>query len=381
MNVEASRDLAESIRAEIETSGPITFARFMERALTDPAFGYYATAADRPTRSGDFLTAPELHPIFGHVLAHQLDEMWQLLGRPDPFVLREFGAGTGSLFLAIADGLARMDSALASRIRYEPVDFARQRALIFERLAAAGRANQVMPINERGALCDGAVVANEYIDALPVHRVIKIGGELREIYVAYRDDLFTEVAGPLSDDRLAAWFADAAIELGEGQRAEVNLAMLDWLDDLATTVERGYVIVIDYGASARDLYDARRRPNGTVRAFSGNQVSSDVLTDPGSRDITSHVDFDTLDRHARACGFEVLGRRRSNEFLMSAGLDDVYQHARAEAESDWESATTVRSAIQRLLDPNSLGGYLVDVLSRNAPAGPLMGFAPLPSKR
>ena len=102
--------LALSIREEIAANGPITFARFMERALYDPAYGYYATSGDRPTRSGDFLTAPELHPIFGATLARQVDEMWQRLGRPDEFVMREFGAGTGALFLGIADGLASIGS-------------------------------------------------------------------------------------------------------------------------------------------------------------------------------------------------------------------------------------------------------------------------------
>jgi SAM-dependent MidA family methyltransferase len=97
--------LVELIRAEIERDGPITFARFMERALYEPGLGYYAVSATRPTRAGDFLTAPELHPIFGLTVARQIDEMWRLMGRPRPFVVREYGAGTGALYLAIVDGL------------------------------------------------------------------------------------------------------------------------------------------------------------------------------------------------------------------------------------------------------------------------------------
>ena len=150
--------------------------------------------------------------------------------------------------------------------------------------------------------------------------------------------------------------------------------MLDWVAQLATNIERGYVMVIDYGAGAADLYGSTR-PTGTIRAFSAQRVSSDVLSGPGTRDITSHVDFDALERSARACGLEVAGRRRSNEFLIACGLDDAYQQARAESDHDWDEATQLRSAIQRLLDPNALGGYLVEVLAKDAPSEPpLLGF-------
>jgi len=144
---------------------------------------------------------------------------------------------------------------------------------------------------------------------------------------------------------------------------------------LGSQLKRGYVLVIDYGAASAELYGPERA-GGTIRAFSAQRVSSDVLGEPGSRDITSHVDFDALERRARACGFDVVGRRRSNEFLIAAGLDDAYAQARAETETDWDAALNLRSAITRLLDPNALGGYLVTVLAHDAPTQPpLSGFA------
>ncbi len=378
---ETSAALASAIRAEIEAGGPITFAHFMERALYDPAFGYYVSAVDRPTRSGDFLTAPELHPIFGHTMARQIDEMWRLMGRPDPFIVREYGAGSGALFLAILDGLLRLDSPLAMAIRYDPIDFARQRALIERRLAEAGRAAQLLRVADDHALHAGIVIANEYLDALPVHRVIKLRGELREVYVAWRNERFTEVAGSVSDERVARWFADSGVHLAEGQRAEANLAMLVWIDDLARDVERGFVLTVDYGAGAAQLYGPDH-PTGTIRAFAGQRVSSDVLGEPGSRDITASVDFDALERHARACGFDIVGRRRTNEFLLGAGLDDDYERARAAAENSWDESLLLRATISRLLDSNSLGGYQVSVLAKNVPAdAQLSGFVQLPGKR
>ena len=379
--VETSAALADSIRSELEMGGPITFARFMERALYDPAHGYYVSAVSRPTRSGDFLTAPELHPIFGQTLARQIDEMWRSMGQPEPFVVREYGAGSGALFLAILDGLQRLDSPLAATIRYDPIDFARQRALIEDRLTEAGRESQLVRVADDHVVHAGVVIANEYVDALPVHRVINLNGELRELYVAWRNERFTEVAGPISDERVARWFADAGVTLAEGQRAEANLAMLDWIDELTRDVERGFVIVVDYGAGKGELHGSNH-PTGTIRAFYGQRVSSDVLSEPGSRDITASVDFDTLEGRARACGFNVVGRRRTNEFLLAAGLDEVYEQARAAAENDWDEALLLRGAITRLLDSNALGGYPISVLARNVAADPpLSGFRPLPGKR
>ena len=377
----ANEALADSIRAEIAAGGPITFARFMECALYDPAAGYYVSAVDRPTRSGDFLTAPELHAIFGQTLARQIDEMWHLMGRPDPFVVREYGAGSGALFLAVVDGLDAIDSPLAATIRYDPIDFARQRALIEDRLTEAGRQSHLLRVADDHVVHAGVVIANEYLDALPVHRVINLNGELRELYVAWRNGRFTEVAGPISDERVARWFTDAGVILAEGQRAEANLAMLDWIGELSRDVERGFAIVIDYGAGAGELYGPDH-PSGTIRAFAGQRVSSDVLSEPGSRDITASVDFDALEGRARACGFNVVGRRRTNEFLLAAGLDDVYEQARGAAQNDWDASLLLRGAITRLLDSNALGGYPVSVLARSVPMDPpLSGFGPLPGKR
>jgi SAM-dependent MidA family methyltransferase len=168
--------------------------------------------------------------------------------------------------------------------------------------------------------------------------------------------------------------------LAEGQQAEVNLRMLDWVDALVGDLERGYVLVLDYGADSGELYGADRM-TGTLRAFQAQQVSSDSLHGVGHRDITASVDFGALERHSRAAGLVVHGRRRLNEFLIAAGLDDTYAAARAEADSDWDSAAMLRSAVRRLLDPGALGGYQVAVLGRNtAHAPPLAGLQPLPGR-
>src|SRR5206468_1918795 len=139
------------------------------------------------------------------------------------------------------------------------------------------------------------------------------------------------------------------------QVAEVNLGMLDWLAEVGGDLERGFVLILDYGLSASELY-GRERMTGTLRAFRGQHVSSAILGAVGHQDLTAHVDLDALEDGARAAGLEVLGRVRQAEFLLGCGLDEVYAAAREQADTDWDSALSVRAAVRRLLDPSAVGG-------------------------
>ncbi len=343
-------ELVELLRDEIRASGPITFARFMERALYEPGLGYYETSRERTTRAGDFLTAPELHPIFGHVLARQVDEMWHRLGKPAEFVLREHGAGRGTLGAAIAEGLELMSSSLAGRLRYEPLD-------------AGDVPSRPMT---------GVVVANELLDALPVHRVVKHDGELRESYVGWVDDRFVEVLGQLSSDEVADWFMAAGVELEDGQRAEACPRMASWLGQVAERLVRGYVLLIDYAAEPADLYGPQRR-DGTLRAFRSHHVGGDPLSAVGSQDLTATVDLGALRRFAGASGLSVIGQTTQAELLVGAGLEEVMTLERARQAESWEGTLALRSAVMRLLDPRQLGGYAVVVLGRDVPTEPPLG--------
>ncbi len=160
--------LADAIRAEIAASGPITFARFMERALYEPGHGYYRRPAPGPGRDGDFLTAPEAHPIFGAAIGRLLEQAWDALGRPAPFTVTEHGAGTGALAAGLLGGLRR-DGVAAVRGRPVP----RDRGGAGPPGRAAGAARRGRPRGQAGRRPGptGAVVANEVLDALPVHRV------------------------------------------------------------------------------------------------------------------------------------------------------------------------------------------------------------------
>ena len=348
--------LVELIQAEIERDGPIAFARFMELALYEPKRGYYATTNRRATRGGDFLTAAELHPIFGWTVARQLHEMWTRLGEPATFILREFGAGTGMLGARIREGLEGNGSPLATSLRYEPIEVA----------GRSGSSPSAEPMI-------GVILGNEFLDALPVHRVINDGGRLRELYVGWREDRFVELMGPISDERLGKQIG--AEDLVAGQRTEVSLAIADWLALIHKQLERGYVLLFDYGLGRVALRSADR-PNGTIRSFGAHHVSSDVLSGVGHRDITAHVDLDGLADDAQAAGFDWLGRVDQARFLMSCGLEEAYAAAKDTADDELDSGLLLRSAMRRLLDPRQLGGYAVVALGKGVPRVPMLrGFA------
>jgi len=382
------------IRAEIAASGPIAFARYMELALDHPAHGYYASPAARPTRGGDFLTAPELHPIFGATLARQLAEAWERLGRPDPFILREDGAGAGTLGLTVIAGLRADGSGLADALRYAPLELnPHRRAELAERFGAAGLADRLVA-SAGGAAPDpdhpfvGAIVANELLDALPVHVVEVRGGVVREVLVDVAPDggfreMLAEPSTPAIGERLGV-LREAGVELVEGQRAEFCLALDAWTADVGAALARGLVLVLDYGAAAADLYGPRRRA-GTLMTYRGHRADGAPgapYRDVGERDITAHVDTTTLARLLAARGLDLLGETTQAAFLAGCGLEETFRRER-ENLPDLAAAFELRSAVRRLLDPRHLGGFRVVLAGRDIPADPpLRGLSfPLPGGR
>jgi SAM-dependent MidA family methyltransferase len=370
-------ELAGRIRAEIEQTGPITFARFMDLALYDPIGGYYRSGTVRTGRGGDFLTAPETHPIFGAALARGLTEIWERLGRPEPFVLREHGAGTGTLALAILAGLQRDESPLAESMRYEPVEVEQRRVeTIAARLAAAGLADRLLSPDQWGRPIHGVVLANEVLDALPTHRVVSRGGSLHEVFVGTRDGRFADVEGQPSTAGLAARLDDEAIVLVDGQHAEICLALDPWLSAVAAGLRRGILLLIDYGHPSGELYDPIRRRDGTLRAYLRQRVHDDPYLHVGRQDLTAHVDVGAVERAARAAGLSHLGTTTQAEFLVGLGIQDLLHAIQADPATTLEDYLSLRASLMRLLDPGATGRFRVMGFGRDWPDGPpLAGFA------
>jgi SAM-dependent MidA family methyltransferase len=370
-------DLVARIHEEIARNGPITFARFMDLALYDPDGGYYRAEAARPGRDGDFLTAPEADPIFGAALARAVADAWDRLGRPERFVLREYGAGTGTLAVAILDGLTAEHPDLATRLRYDPIEVEPRRySAIATRLEAAGHGDALIASDRSGMPAIGFVLANEVLDALPVHRVVIRDGSLREVLVGSREGALVDVeADPVTPD-LSARLADESIELAEGQRAEICLAIGPWLATAATGLERGVLLLIDYGYPAAELYDPIRRRDGTLRAYLRHRVHDDPYIHVGRQDLTAHVDVTAVERVAAAAGLTHLGTTTQAEFLVGLGTEGLLQAIQADPATTLEDYLAVRSALMRLLDPSAMGRFRVMAFARDWPAGPpLAGLA------
>ena len=379
--VESEPRLVARIRAEIGANGPITFARFMGLALYEPDLGYYRSADARPGRAGDFLTAPEMHPIFGAAIARQLDEVHRRLGAPGRFVVREHGAGSGALALAILEAISGQgrlggvagSPALARAIRYVPIEVNDQRRVeLIDRLGAAGFGGALEPDLALDASEPGATLANELLDALPVHRVRAVGGRLRELFVDWQAGGFVEVEGEPSTPALGLRLDDEGVVLGNGARAEISLELDGWFAGVAAGLALGVVLVIDYGHPAAELY-APTRAGGTLRAYAGHRVHDDWTIAVGRQDLTAHVDFSAVDRAAAAVGLDRLGQTSQAEFLVGLGLDELLEAIRSDPDTTVEAWLATRSAVRRLLDPRATGGYRVALFGRGIDTEPMLG--------
>ena len=311
--------LVERLRDEILASPDrrITFARFMERALTEPGLGYYATSVSRPTREGDFLTAPELHPLFGRCLGRHLARVWRGgLDRTARFVVREWGAGRGTLEASARAGLEIDDPDLAGVLDWQPVD-------------VAGR--HADPTTDR---FEGVVLANELVDALPVHRVVGRGGDIAELHVTWRGGWFEHVEGPPSSGSLADHLAADSVVLAEGQLAEVGLAAVAWVGRCRPRPRARAAARHRLRDGRRPSSTAPRRMAGTLMTYAGHQPGDDPFAAVGRQDLTAHVDLTALDRAARAAGLRPVLATRQADFLVGLGLGDLLVAARPRADDD-----------------------------------------------
>ena len=360
--------LLERIRAEIQERGPISFARFMERALTEPELGYYVGAPVRAGRGGDFITAPEMHGMLGSALARLVTETWERLDRPVPFRYIEYGAGSGALVLSVIDQLHRDESPLLEALEIQPIDVNAHRIDELQnsvRARALRQTLQIVPGDARPVA--GVVVANEYLDALPFH--IFVGRSASAHGVAERcvgigdNGALEWVEVPLGDEAAARVQRRFGAPLVEGQRAEACFAADGWPREAAQRISQGLVVVIDYGREGVELRDASSRAAGTALAYQGHRATDDLLGDPGGRDLTAHVDLTALRAAATAAGLTPVASTNQAALLAGAGLDDEIERIRRGPGATIEGAIALRSALARLMNPRSMGGFAVEIFA------------------
>ena len=285
------------ICSEIAEKGSMTFARFMEVALYHPEFGYYTApqAAQRIGRGGDFYTSVSVGETFGALLAHQFTEMWEAMGKPFQFNLLELGAHRGQLAEDVQGWIERMRPEFLAALRYETRDYPGE-----------------LPMGVQGC-----IYSNELVDSMPVHRVTFHAGEWFELFVVEREEGLVLLPAPLSSEELAAEIQRLPLPPIEGYTTEIHLAARRWIEGVAASLERGFVLTIDYGLSAEEYY-APHRKDGTLLCFERHRTNNAPLERVGQQDITAHVNFTSLVEQGTSAGLEMLGFTDQSRFI--AGL-------------------------------------------------------------
>lgn len=366
----------------------ITFAEYMDRALYDPQFGYYARSRTKIGAGGDFFTSPHLSSDFGELIAEQLAELWQVLEQPDPFTLVEMGAGQGLLAGDVLRYLQRRYPDCFAALTYLIVEKAAshvsEQQQRLQRWLDAGvrlKWSSIEDIPPESIV--GCIFSNELVDAFPVHLVTIVNHQLKEIYVRTQADRFTEVVSDISTPDLANYFKLVGINFNDypdHYRTEVNLAALDWIETVAAKLQRGFVLTIDYGYTASRYYNPGRS-QGTLQCYFQHSHHNDPYINVGEQDITAHVDFTALQRSGERSGLETVGFVQQGLFLMALGLGDrLTQLTATETTSpqDLQNRLRRREALHQLMNPMGLGGFGVLIQSKRVLLEkPLKGFVPL----
>jgi SAM-dependent MidA family methyltransferase len=335
------------LREEIAAQhGWISFARYMELVLYEPGLGYYAGAAPKLGAHGDFVTAPELGSLFGRTLARQLQAL------PGPIL--EFGAGSGALAATL---LAQQERSYRI-VEISPQLQARQQARL------GRRAQWLDGLPER---IDGVVLANEVVDAIPVHAVawrpqgiMERGVSLSGGHLVWQE---RPAEGPLLE-------AARSISIPSPYESEIGLVARAWMHELAGRLEEGVIFIIDYGFPRREYYHPQRA-TGTLMCHHRHRAHAEVFARPGEEDITAHVDFSALAEAAVDAGLEVLGYATQAQFLVNCGITEVL--AEANVENALHYAPLAAEA-QKLLSPAEMGELFKVLAVGRGVRAPLRGF-------
>ena len=356
--------VADHIRGEIAASGGwISFARYMELALYAPGLGYYSAGAKKLGRAGDFVTAPEISPLYGQTLARQVNQIMEA-GLDE---VLEVGAGSGALAATLLEELERSGAAPRNYLILELSADLRERSrdTLAERVPHL--LERVAWLNRLPPAFSGLVLGNEVLDAMPAHVVRVQGGNIEEGGVAVRsgrlDWSWRLASGALLD-------AARALKLPEGFRTEIQLAARGFLRSLAGVLEKGVALFVDYGFPQKEYYHPQRR-EGTLMCHYRQHAHSDPFFLPGLQDITSHVDFSAVAAAAREGGLALAGYTSQAQFLVNCGITEVMSRTPAE---DGAKFLPLANQANRLMSPAEMGELFKVIAFRRGFAAPLLGF-------
>lgn len=358
--------LATLLHQQAQAAGGISFADFMQQALYHPQYGYYMAPRDRIGKAGDFFTSSSVNALFGRLVARQLVQMADLLSA-EIFQIVEQGAGEGHLALDILDTLAEETPELYARLTYTMVEVSQNNRQRQAKNLAAHLDKILWSGEDDWTITSGCFVSNELVDAFPVHVVEKHSGVLQEVFVTSQDAAFVEELRLSTDPCLAAYFAWLGCGPIEGNRAEANLAAPDWMRQVGQRLEQGFVLTVDYGYPAQELYAPHRRA-GTLMCYHRHQADDNPYDRVGHKDITAHVNFTALQKAGAEVGLDTLSFSEQYRFLM--GLGFVEEVVRLEAMAiDEKEARALRLTLKNLIMPEGGMGETFKVLVQGKNVG------------
>lgn len=355
--------LCRFIRGDIaKQGGVIDFARYMQHALYAPGLGYYTAGASKFGQQGDFITAPEISPLFGRSVARQCADVLKSLNSGD---VLEVGAGSGKLARDILLELKQLDCLPDRYLILESSADLRQRQQQLLQAEMPDFFSQIVWLDSLPEQpFSGVVVANELLDAMPVHRLMCAEEGWVELGVGLENGDFcwsalNDKTKPVAS--LTQQLQEANLILDQGYMSEVCLAQKAWINSLADCLDQALVLLVDYGYSRKDYYHPQRR-NGSLRCHYRHYAHDDPFFYPGLQDITAHVDFTAIAEAAVEYQLDVLGYTTQAYFLMACGITELVDMDSLDELSQVEHAQQIR----RLTMPGEMGeSFKVIALGKN----------------
>ncbi len=360
-------NLLNALHQELRQKKEIPFVEFMQLALYHPQQGYYSSGLTKIGQQGDFITGPELSPLFGYTLANQCQSILSLLERPN---ILEFGAGTGALCVSILERLEQVNCLpehyfiieLSAHLRHC------QQELIQEKIPHL--ANKVQWLEQwPEASFNGIILANEVLDAMPVHRFKWMDNSLLESYISLNEhNELIEQFKVCSNPRLITYLKDKLNDVPSPYISEANLFIDNWVKELFQLLNQGLVLLIDYGFPRHEYYHPERN-QGTLMCHYQHHVHPNPLVHVGEQDITAHVDFTHVAEAGHNAGFHVAGYTNQASFLLANGLLHLIDTIVDERES-----LHAKQAAKQLLQENEMGELFKVIALTKQLEIPLTGF-------
>ncbi|MBY0545047.1 MAG: SAM-dependent methyltransferase [Gammaproteobacteria bacterium] len=340
-----SHQLTNIIAEKIIAQGPISFADYMQMALYYPGLGYYSAGNQKFGPAGDFITAPELSSLFSHTLAHYITERFATLEHQN---ILEFGAGSGIMAADILLHLAELNQLPEHYYILDLSADLRERQALTLQQKCPELSHHVIWLDRLPEHFSGIILANEVIDAMPVHLFHWHDNQLHERMVNRQNGEFCWKDAPLSAERLATYLAPYLPKLPQPYISEVNLACEAWLQSLSDCIDQAEVLIIDYGFPDTIFYHPQRN-TGTLMCHYRHLAHGDPFLWPGLQDITAHVNFSSLAQTAVNVGFSVEEYDTQANFLVHHGILHLAER------DDIGEQYILGQALKRLLLPTEMG--------------------------